>query len=94
MHDGPMANNTVPGQNAPPTNYGSELSALTTKIVAFAAKIGAKLAFAHTTPFICTAQQDGCVQNLNNVADSIMAAAGIPDSSVDLVISNCVVSGV
>jgi hypothetical protein len=73
-----MANNTVPGQNAPPDNYGSELTQLTAQLKAFAAGLGSKLAFAHTTPFICTAAQDGCVQNLNNQADAIMAAAGIP----------------
>jgi hypothetical protein len=78
MHDGPMTNNTVPGQNAPPDNYTAELTNLTVRLKAFAAATGSKLAFAHTTPFLCTAQQDGCVQNLNNQASAIMAAAGIP----------------
>ena len=78
MHDGPMFNDTFPGQNAPPDNYRVELTAIAMKLKAATAAWGAKLAFAHTTPFICTAQQDGCVQTLNHWADDIMAAAGIP----------------
>lgn len=90
MHDGPMTNDTTPGQNAPPTAYGGELKQLTEMLQAFAAPLGAKLVFAHTTPYICTAQQDGCVQNLNNVADSIMAAAGIPVlKTYEAVIAEC-----
>jgi hypothetical protein len=78
MHDGPMQNDTIPGQNAPPTNYAVELALLADKLVNYTKSVGAKLAFLHTTPFICTAAQDGCVQNLNNIADEIMAQRGIP----------------
>ena len=85
-----MSNDTTPGQNAPPTNYASELTILTGRLQAFASKVGAKLAFAHTTPYICTAQQDGCVQNLNHQADAIMAAAGIPVlKTYEAVIQEC-----
>ena len=90
MHDGPMSNDTTPGQNAPPTNYGAELTALTAQLKTRAAAYGAKLAFAHTTPFICTAAQDGCVQNLNNQADAIMGAAGVPVlKTYEAVIAHC-----
>jgi len=78
MHDGPMQNDTIPGQNAPPTNYAVELALLADKLVNYTKSVGAKLAFLHTTPFICTAAQDGCVQNLNNIADEIMAQRDIP----------------
>ncbi len=78
MHDGPMFNDTYPGQNAPPDNYKAELTLITARLQVYAAAWGAKLAFAHTTPFICTAQQDGCVQTLNHWADEVMAAASIP----------------
>jgi len=78
MHDGPMFNDTYPGQNAPPDNYVVELTAIAAQLKMRAATWGAKLVFAHTTPFICTAQQDGCVQTLNHWADEIMEAAGIP----------------
>ena len=67
-----------PGQNAPPDNYKTELALITGRLQAYTAAWGAKLAFAHTTPFICTAQQDGCVQTLNHWADEVMAAASVP----------------
>lgn len=73
-----MFNDTFPGQNAPPDNYKAELTAIAAKLQTVTQAWGAKLAFAHTTPFICTSQQDGCVQTLNNWADEVMAAAGIP----------------
>ena len=41
-------------------------------------KVGAKLVFAQTTEYMCSATSDGCVQNLNNQAAAVMAAAGIP----------------
>jgi hypothetical protein len=90
MHDGPMSNDTTPGQNAPPDDYTPQLTTLTARLQVFAASVGAKLAFAHTTPFICTAAQDGCVQNLNNQADKIMAAAGVPVlKTYEAVIAQC-----
>jgi hypothetical protein len=90
MHDGPMSNDTTPGQNAPPTLYGPQLTAITARLKLFASGVGAKLAFAHTTPFICTSQQDGCVKNLNNQADEIMAANGIPVlKTYEAVIAEC-----
>ena len=90
MHQGPMSNATIPGQNAPPDNYAAELTAIAQRLSAFAVGVGARLVFAHTTPFICTTQQDGCVQNLNNVADGIMAAAGIPVlKTYEAVIAKC-----
>ena len=90
MHDGPMFNDTFPGQNAPPDNYNAELQAITSALQTYAANWNSKLVFAHTTPYICTAQQDGCVQTLNNWADEIMATAGIPVlSTYEAVITKC-----
>lgn len=90
MHDGPMMNNTWPGQNAPPTNYTAELTAIAMQLSTYAAKSGAKLVFAHTTPYICTAQQDGCVQTLNHWADAIMASLSIPVlQTYEAVIEEC-----
>ena len=37
MHDGPMSNDTVPGQNAPPDHYSAELTQIATQLKAFAA---------------------------------------------------------
>ena len=46
--------------------------------------------FVRTTPYLCTAAQDGCVQNLNNQAGAIMAAAGIPVlDTYDAVVAEC-----
>ncbi len=90
MHDGPLGNSTFPGQNAPPDNYASELTLITAALVSKAKAWNAKLVFAHTTPYLCTAQQDGCVENLNNQASAIMAAAGIPVlQTYDAVIKEC-----
>ena len=78
MHDGPMFNDTFPGQNAPPDNYAAELTAITASLLARTAAWGAKLAFVQTTEYMCSAISDGCVQNLNNQAAAVMAAAGVP----------------
>ena len=43
MHDGPLGNNTLPGQNLPPTDYAAQLENITQSLVAFAAKTGAKV---------------------------------------------------
>ena len=82
----------APTENAPPTNYTAELTAIAAQLVAYAAQSGGKtkLAFAHTTPYICTAQQDGCVQTLNHWADAIMASFGIPVlKTYEAVIAEC-----
>ena len=73
MHDGPMFNDSFPGQNAPPDNYTAELSQIADRLIGYTQAWGAKLAYALTTPFICTAQQDGCVQTLNHWAADVMA---------------------
>lgn len=90
MHNGPMFNETYPGQNAPPDNYGVELAAITDKLLAQAAAWGAKLLFATTTQYMCNAISDGCVQNLNNQAKAIMASKGVPVVGVyDAMRSKC-----
>lgn len=78
MHDGPMSNITYPGQNNSPDNYTAELTQIAARLKVYAAKVGAKLVFAQTTEYMCSATSDGCVQNLNNQAAAVMAAAGIP----------------
>jgi len=85
-----MFNETIPGQNAPPDNYAKELAAIVKLLQAFSASTGAKLAWVQTTPYLCTAKQDGCVQNLNNQARAIMAAANIPVvDAYSAVVSQC-----
>ena len=63
---------------APLDNYAAELTEIADQLLAYTKAAGAKLVFTTTTPFICTTQQDGCVQTLNNWAKDIMSARGIP----------------
>ena len=69
---------TTPSLCRPPDNYAVELAEVADKLVAYTKAMGSKLVFTTTTPFICTAQQDGCVQTLNGWAFDIMSARGIP----------------
>jgi len=79
MHDGPLGNATVPGQNAPPTNYAKELGEILDMLVAYKNKSQKKkltLVYALTTAFICSSTSNGCVQNLNNQAKILAATRG------------------
>ena len=52
--------------------------------------MGAQLVYAHTTPYLCTEQQDGCVRSLNNIASDVMQGAGIPVlSTYAAVVAKC-----
>jgi len=74
LHNGPMNNATIPGQNGNTTNYASELENITQSLL----KIGSKLLWATSTPVICNLTSDGCVRNLNNQAIVIMNKYKIP----------------
>ena len=71
LHDGPLGNNTVPGQAGLPDVYAAQLEVITQKLMATEPQ--AKLLFALTSPYMCSATNDGCVVNLNNQAAAIMA---------------------
>ena len=64
------------GQAGLPDVYAAQLENITIQLKA--AQPQAKLLFAGTTAFMCSAQQDGCVVNLNNQAAKIMAKYDIP----------------
>jgi len=69
MHDGPLGNGTVPGQNAPTTNYAKELAQILDTLLQYTkTSPKTKLVYALTTAFMCSEVSDGCVQNLNNQA--------------------------
>ncbi len=90
MHDGPLGNATIPGQNAPPADYASQLTAIVQALLAYNSTNGAKLAFIATTPFLCSAAANGCVQTLNNEATAIMEAYGIPMvSAYSAIVDKC-----
>ena len=76
LHDGPLKNETEPGQYGLPAVYAEQLENITVRLIA--AQPQAKLIFALTTAFMCSATQDGCVVNLNNQATAIMKKYRIP----------------
>ena len=88
LHDGPLSNETIPGSNGKPAAYAGNLGVIAQQLLALAPQ--AKLLFALTSPYMCSALQDGCVVNLNNQASALMQTYGIP--TVDLyspVVSKC-----
>ena len=88
LHDGPLGNATVPGQNGLPSVYASQLEVITQKLIA--SQPQAKLLFALTSPYMCAALNDGCVVNLNNQAAAIMAKYKIPTINLhDRVVEQC-----
>lgn len=78
MHDGPMSNSTVPGQNGNSSVYAPELQEIVSALVTFAKPLGTKLIFGLTTAYMCSTTSDGNIVSMNNAAGSIMSAAGIP----------------
>ena len=90
MHDGPLGNATVPGQNAPPNGYAEQLAVITALLLEYNATNGGKIAFVGTTPFLCDSDANGCVENLNNQAFTIMGELGIPVvSAYNAIINEC-----
>lgn len=80
LHDGPLGNKTVPGQQGNSTMYPGELEQITKKLAEFASASSKKLKllYALTSPMLCNVNADGNVQSLNNVARSIMQKYKIP----------------
>ena len=83
MHDGPMSNATVPGQNGPSSQYPVDLADIARRLAIWAAtgeraERETKLLFVLTTPFVCSINATGNVLALNNVAREIMDDANIP----------------
>jgi len=92
MHDGPMGNSSVPGQNLPPTHYKEQLQQITDHLIAFANSLQSKpkLVFVATTPFLCNLTSNGAVETLNNLAADIMSPRKIPVvSAFDAIIKKC-----
>lgn len=88
LHDGPLENSTVPGQYGLPDVYAAQLEVITKNLID--AQPQAKLLFALTSPYMCAAQNDGCVVNLNNQAAAIMAKYKIPTINLhDAVVEQC-----
>lgn len=80
LHDGPLGNKTIPGQQGNSTVYPGELEQIAKKLADYASASSGKvkLLFALTSPMLCNVNADGNVQSLNNVALSIMQKYKIP----------------
>ena len=66
----------------------AQLEVITQKLMATEPQ--AKLLFALTSPYMCSATNDGCVVNLNNQAAAIMAKYKIPTINLhDAVVAVC-----
>jgi len=88
LHDGPLGNSTVPGQDGLPSVYAAQLAVITAKLMA--AQPQARLLFALTSPNMCDAAGDGCVITLNNEAAAIMTNHSIPTINLhDAVVGKC-----
>merc|ERR1711924_34836 len=90
LHDGPLGNSTIPGQQGNTSVYGGELEKIVLKLKTTYAATNTKLVFALTSPMLCSANDDGSVIALNNIASSIMHKHGVltidPHSAI---ISKC-----
>ena len=88
LHDGPLANVTEPGQYGLPDVYAPELENITAQIKMLLPRT--KLLFALTSAYMCSAQNDGCVVNLNNQAMAIMKKHDIPTINLhDAIVEKC-----
>ena len=88
LHDGPLGNHTTPGQAGLPDVYAAQLEKITETLIATQPQ--AKILFALTSPYMCAAQNDGCVVNLNNQAAAIMKKHNIPTINLhDTVVAEC-----
>eukprot|EP00047_Mylnosiga_fluctuans_P012626 m.27128 g.27128 ORF g.27128 m.27128 type:complete len:313 (-) comp4382_c0_seq2:49-987(-) len=86
LHDGPMGNDTLPGQNGNYSVYLPELKLLTARLQS----LGSKLLFALTSPMLCNAMDDWVVRDMNEHAGAFMASVGIPTINLhDAVVAKC-----
>jgi hypothetical protein len=80
LHDGPLGNATVPGQQGNSTVYPHELEEIVLGLLKIFPPTTSrtKLLFALTSPMLCNMVADGNVVALNNAAAAIMAKHGVP----------------
>jgi hypothetical protein len=72
LHDGPLGNDTIPGQQGNSSVYPGELESIVTKLQFIYKDSKTRLVFALTSPMLCNAEADGNVVALNNAALDIM----------------------
>jgi len=90
LHDGPLGNDTIPGQQGNSSVYANELEQIVDSLQNLYAGKKTQLLFALTTPMMCDANADGNVVTLNAQAAEIMQRHGVAtiDSHTPLV-SQC-----
>jgi hypothetical protein len=92
LHDGPLGNNTRPGQQGNSSVYRGQLEQIATRLHAFCqGPAECKLLYALTSAMICNIRANDNVAALNAAARDVMAALKIP--TVDLqtaIVDRCV----
>ena len=86
LHDGPLGNESIPGDAGLPDVYKSELTQIATQLKQQLPNT--TILFALTSAYVCNAVNNGCVQNLNNQAAEVMAALDIPTLDMYTPIAN------
>lgn len=77
LHDGPLGNATIPGQQGNSSVYADELEQIVLKLKSTYTGLKTKLVFALTSPMLCNPNADGNVVTLNNIAAAIMQQHGV-----------------
>lgn len=77
LHDGPLGNETVPGQQGNSSVYAGELERIVVALQDLYAGKKTQLLFALTSPMMCDANADGNVMTLNAQAAEVMQRKGV-----------------
>lgn len=77
LHDGPLGNKTVPGQQGNSSVYANELEQIVVVLKGLYAGRKTQLLFALTSPMMCDVHADGNVMTLNVEAAEVMQRHGV-----------------
>jgi len=88
LHDGPLGNETVPGQQGNSSVYASELEKIVAALKDIYAGKKTQLLFALTSPMMCDADTDGNVVTLNAQAAEVMQCFDVETVDVHSAIVN------
>lgn len=78
LHDGPLGNETFPGQQGNSSVYADELDQIVDRLKDYYVGKKTQLLFALTTPMLCDVTTDGNVMTLNAEAGKVMQRHGVP----------------
>lgn len=77
LHDGPLGNETIPGQQGNSSVYANELEQIVVVLKGLYAGRKTQLLFALTSPMMCDLHADGNVVTLNAEAAEVMQRHGV-----------------